>query len=242
MNPSTSAAIATFVLAALPGVIVLEIYEFGRPRIRERNAARAFAVYLILSLIAWVAAAAILGANGRLGDVIDLASKPKWAPGHGNDLVNAYIALSWRLLGLAVALGLGLRLLASALRKYAFRTVEKARFEPEPELSLVARVVVSMAATSGAWDELIDRLKHNRVAQIVHVHFRDGTDAYGVFAGGGRADYHSDGQGLVLDAELIEQDGDLIQVSGSTGMYIAPDAIPTSGSLAIPIWAFPLGS
>jgi hypothetical protein len=98
VNPSTSAAIATFVLAALPGVIVLEIFEFGRPRIRERNAARAFALYLILSLIAWVAAAAILGANGRLGDVIDLASKPKWVPGHGNDLVDAYIALSWRLL------------------------------------------------------------------------------------------------------------------------------------------------
>ncbi len=225
MNPSTSAAIATFVLAALPGVIVLEIYEFGRPRIRERNASRAFAVYLILSLLAWVVAAAILGANGRLGEVIDLASEPRWVPGHGNDLVDAYIALSWRLLGLAVALGLGLRLLISAMRKYAFRTVERVRFEPEPELSLAARVAVSLAASSGAWDALFDRLKHNRKAQIVHVRFRDGADAYGVFAGGGRADHHSDGQGLVLDAELIEQDGDLVQVSGSNGMYIAPDAI-----------------
>ena len=131
-------------------------------------------------------------------------------------------------------MGLGLRLLASALRKYAFRTVEKARFEPEPELSLAARVAVSMAATSGAWDGLIDRLKHNRAAQIVHVHFRDGTDAYGVFAGGGRADYHSDGQGLVLDAELVEQDGDLIQVSGSTGMYVAPDAIASVGFVGNP--------
>jgi len=45
VSPRTSATIATFALAALPGVIVLEIYEFGRPRIRERNPARAFAVY-----------------------------------------------------------------------------------------------------------------------------------------------------------------------------------------------------
>jgi len=69
------------------------------------------------------------------------------------------------------------------------------------------------------------RLKHNRKAQIVHVRFRNGGDAYGVFAGGGRADYHADGQGLVLDAELIEQDGELVKVAGSNGMYVAPGAI-----------------
>lgn len=241
MNIGTAATIAAFALAALPGIIVLEIFEFGRTRIRDRNAARALAVYLILSLVAWVAAALVLGADDRLGSVIDLASRTKPGPGQGAELVNAYIALSWRLLVLAVVLGLTLRWLSSALGKYAFETIEKVRLEPDPELTLAARIAVGLVSMGFAWDGLFIRLKHTRKVQIVHVRFRDGSEAYGVFAGGGRADYQADGQGLVLDAELIEHEGGLVQVLNSNGMYIAPEAIASISFIDDPSPSLPSG-
>ena len=65
--------------------------------------------------------------------------------------------------------------------------------------------------------------------QIVHVRFRDGTDLYGVLAAGGRADYQANGRGLVLDAELVEEDGELVLIPGSSGVFIAAEAVASVG-------------
>ena len=225
MTSGVPTTVATFVLAALPGVVVLEIFEFGRPRIRERNAARAFAVYLILSLFAWIAAALILGADDRLGGVIDLTSSSKPTQGNGSQLVSSYIALSWRLLVMAIVLGFAIRGLSTRLAGYAFAAVGKMRRGEIARLSWTARVAIALSSLVFAWDELFVRLARRRKAQVVHIRFRDGTDAYGVFAGGGRADYQADGQGLMLDAELIEHNGRLVQIAGSNGIFIPVDAI-----------------
>jgi Family of unknown function (DUF6338) len=72
MGPDTLQAIAAFALAAVPGVIVLEILEYGRPPLRERSTTRAFALYLILSLLTW-ATALLLHAADHLAAV-----RPRW--------------------------------------------------------------------------------------------------------------------------------------------------------------------
>jgi hypothetical protein len=75
----------------------------------------------------------------------------------------------------------------------------------------------------------LERLRRTSKPQIVHVRFLDGTDLYGVLAAGGRADYQADGRGLVLDAELIEVNGQLVMIPGSSGVFIAADAVASVG-------------
>lgn len=71
MSGETAQAIAAFALAAIPGVLVLEIVERGRPPLRDRHGIRAFAAYLMLSLAVWAVAALLFDAGGRLAAVID---------------------------------------------------------------------------------------------------------------------------------------------------------------------------
>src|SRR3954447_17789889 len=104
MAGDTSQTIAAFALAAIPGVIVLEILEYARPRTRERGGARAFAGYLIISLLVWIGAVLFLDADGRLAAVIDAGEES------GSAQVEAYLALDWRLLLASAAVGVLLRL------------------------------------------------------------------------------------------------------------------------------------
>src|SRR3954447_18591313 len=103
MAGDTSQTLAAFALAAIPGVVVLEILEYGRPRTRERSGARAFAGYLIISLLVWAAAVVCLQADGRLAAVIDSGKAS------GRAQVAAYLALTWRLLIASLTIGLILR-------------------------------------------------------------------------------------------------------------------------------------
>lgn len=77
-----------------------------------------------------------------------------------------------------------------------------------------------------AWDRLLARAHRHRKPQLVRVRLRDGGEVYGVFAGAGRADYNADGRGLLLDRELVESEGDLVEV-GDGGLFIHPDAVST---------------
>lgn len=47
-----------------------------------------------------------------------------------------------------------------------------------------------------------------------------------MFAGAGRADYDADGRGLLLDRELVEAGGRLVEV-GEGGVFVHPDAVAT---------------
>ncbi len=76
-----------------------------------------------------------------------------------------------------------------------------------------------------AWDRLLERLQRNSKPQIVHVRFRDGTDLYGVLASRGGIDYQSDGRDLVLDAELVEEGGELMRIPGSRGVFVSGEAV-----------------
>ena len=66
-----SLAITTFAFAAIPGVLVLEILEFGKPRLRERLGVRAIALFLIVSAIVWSLAVVLFGADQNLAAVIE---------------------------------------------------------------------------------------------------------------------------------------------------------------------------
>lgn len=219
MGGDTSKTIAAFALAAIPGVIVLEILEYGRPRIRERSGTRAFAAYLIISLLVWIATVVCLDGDGRLAAVIDSGSLS------GEKQVEAYIALGWRLLVASVTVGLLLRVLFAIYGYLAFRIEEGRRLRGAGRLGWLGDLAIRLSAMEFAWDRLLERLRRAAKPQIVHVHFKEGGDLYGVLAAGGRADYEADGRGLVLDAELVERDGGLVLIPGSSGVYISADAV-----------------
>jgi hypothetical protein len=219
MEGSASKTIAAFALAAIPGVIVLEILEYGRPRTRERSGARAFAAYLIISLIVWLVAIACLDGDGRLAAVIDSAGQA------GGRQVEAYISLGWRLLAASLVVGVLLRALLATSGYLAFRAEERRRLGEAGRLRWLGNLVIRFSAMEFAWDRLLERLRRAASPQIVHIHFKDGGDLYGVLAAGGRADYQADGRGLVLDAELVERDGELVLISGSSGVFISAEAV-----------------
>jgi hypothetical protein len=212
-------AVVVFALAAIPGVIVLEIVEYGRPRWGERTATRDLARYLLLSLVAWVVAIGLFAADDRIARAIELDS------GQARELVDAYIALAWRLGAAAALSGLVLRGVAAVVRRIGDYVVGEVREGKRDELGRLARPLAIVASPTLAWDSLLVRLRRSVKTQIVHVRLRDGGDVYGVFAAGGRADWQADGRDLLLDAELTESDEGLTQVEGSSGVFIPTDAI-----------------
>jgi hypothetical protein len=210
--------IVAFALAAIPGVILLEVLEYGRPRLRERNGARAVAAYLVLSLLVWVLALLLFKADGHMAAVIDAAGKS------GQLQIQAYDALAWRLLVSSLVLGLAMRLLLWVLAQAAL-AVERKRAEDPRALGVFGDALMQTISFAFAWDRLLERLNRSAAPQIVHVRFRDGKELYGVLAAGGSADFQADGRGLVLDAELLHVNGRLEQIPNSSGLFIAPDAV-----------------
>jgi hypothetical protein len=211
-------ALATFALGAIPGIIVLECLEYGRPQLRERGGARAVASYLILSLLVWGLAALCLEADDRLAAVLN-ASKAG-----GDAQVQAYIALSWRLLVASVALGAALRALLWTGVRIAFR-VEMGRRDTPRRYGRFGDLAIGAFSFAFAWDRLLQRMNRMAKPQVVHVRLREGGDVYGVMAEGGSADFQADGRGLVLDAQLLILDGRLKEVPNSSGVFISAEAV-----------------
>lgn len=219
MAGEASQAIAAFALAAIPGVLVVEIVEYARPRFRDRSGVRALASYLILSLLVWASVYVLLSGDTRLAAVIDAGDAS------GQQRVEAYAALAWRLLLAAVTLGVILRLLLAIVGRLAQR-IEGERTDGSPRAyGRVGDFLVQLVSMTFGWDRLLYRLRQAARPQIVHVRFVDGAEIYGVLAAGGGADFQADGRGLVLDAELLEIEGRLDQVPGSSGIFIAADAV-----------------
>lgn len=177
-------ALATFALGAIPGIVVVEFLEYGRPRLRERAGAQAVGSYLILSLLVWGLAALCFEADGRLAAVLDASGQ------RGREQIEV-------------------RRRADSPRAYG----------------RLGDLIVQAFTFSFAWDRLLERLNRTASPQLVHVRLRDGGDVYGVMAEGGSADFHSDGRGLVLDAELLRDDGRLRQMPNSSGVFIASEAV-----------------
>jgi len=211
-------ALATFALGAIPGIVVLEFLEYGRPQLRERGGARAIASYLILSLLVWGLAAVCLEADDRLAAVLDASEKG------GDAQVQAYIALSWRLLVASVALGIALRGMLWAGVRIAFR-IEMGRRQASRRYGRLGDLAIRAFSFAFAWDRLLQRMNRIAKPQVVHIQLRDGGDVYGVMAEGGSADFQADGRGLVLDAQLLKLDGRLKEVPNSSGVFIAAEAV-----------------
>jgi hypothetical protein len=219
LGSETSQTIAAFALAAIPGVLVLELIEFGRPPFRDRSGARAFASYLILSLVVWGSAVVFLGADRRLAAVIDAAHRS------GQVRVDAYAALAWRLLIASLLVGVAARFLLWVVGLLAFRVEERRRAEEGRPYGWPGDVAIRLVAITYGWDRLMERLRRGAQPQIVHVRLRDGSDLFGVLAAGGSADFQSDGRGLVRDAELLAAGGELVQVPNSSGVFVSADAV-----------------
>jgi hypothetical protein len=215
----TFEALAAFALGAIPGVIVLELLEYGRPQLRERGGARAVATYLILSLFVWGSAILCLDADARLAEVLDTSDKG------GHRQVEAYIALSWRLLAASVLFGIVLRLLLRAGARVALRIEAKRREGAQRACGKLGDLVVQAFSFAFAWDRLLERLNRTAKPQLVHIRLREGGEIYGVVAEGGSADFQAEGRGLVLDAELLKADGRLRQIPSSSGVFIPSEAV-----------------
>ncbi|HET9198751.1 MAG TPA: DUF6338 family protein [Solirubrobacterales bacterium] len=213
-------ALATFALGAIPGIIVLEFLEYGRPQLRERGGARAIASYLILSFLVWGLATVCLNADDRLATVLDTSEEG------GVEQVQAYVALSWRLLVASAVLGICLRILLWAGVRIAFR-IEMRRREAPRRYGRFGDLAIRAFSFAFAWDRLLQRMNRIAKPQIVHIHLREGGDVYGVMAEGGSADFQADGRGLVLDAQLLKLEGRLKEVPNSSGIFIAAEAVAT---------------
>jgi hypothetical protein len=212
-------AIATFALAAVPGVLVLEILQFEKPRVRDRGGLRGVARYLILSAIVWAVAVVAVRVDENLASVIDSADAG------GQAQVTAYIALAWRLAATAVVVGIALRVAFELAERTALRIEGRRRRGDESAWGWLGTKLVELVSMSYAWDGLMVRLRRQAKAQVVHVRLQDGSDVFGILASGGSADFQGEGRGLVLDIELVERDGRLDEVPGSNGLFIVPEAV-----------------
>jgi hypothetical protein len=214
-------AIATFALAAVPGILVLEILQFQRARLYERGGLRTIALYLIVSAAVWAVAVPALGADHHLAAVIDAADRD------GTTQVAAYTALAWRVAVTAIGLGVILRLLLSRAELVAF-DLELKRAEGEASAGgMLGTALIEIVSVVYAWDGLMMRLRRRGRAQLVHIRLQDGSDVYGMLAAAGSADLQADGRGIVLDMEFVTQDDDLVEVPGSTGIFILSESVTT---------------
>jgi Family of unknown function (DUF6338) len=214
-------AVATFALAAVPGVFVVEIFQFQKPRLREWSGLKGIALYLIISALVWATAALVFQAHAHLASVIDSADRG------GSAQVAAYIALAWRLAVTAIGLGVALRLMFAGAEWIALRIERERRSGDGTKGGLVGDRLIELFSMSYAWDALMVRLRRQARAQVVHVRLRDGSDVYGVLASGGGADFQAEGRGIVLDIELVDEEGNLNEVPGSNGIFIVPEAVAT---------------
>lgn len=216
-----SQAIATFAFAAIPGVFVLEVFELGRPRLREREASRALALYLMVSAAVWALAVVVLAADK---DLVDIAGS---SPSDAALRVSAHEALAWKLAVVSIALGSLGRLSIWAVEGAAHR-VEQLRQAGRPSVGgRFGDALIGWTRFSVAWDAMVVRLRRDPHPKVVQVRLLDGTAVYGILASGGRADLQADGRGLVLVRELTEVGDSLAELPGSDGIFIAPEAVAT---------------
>lgn len=210
-------ALIAFSLIAAPGVLALELVQAGRPPRAHRDRGRDIALYLLLSAAVWAVAVGLLAADDQLTRLI------RFEPDRPRQLVGIVGPLTLDLLlaalivGVTVSCGL-FAISAAALRLHDPLVDRKARWS-RPLAGLLSIGI----SPSSAWDRLL--AGRGDTAQVVHVRLQDGRDLYGVFARRGRADWEREGRGLLLDSELVERAGRLVDVPNSRGLFIQPDAV-----------------
>ncbi|MDQ3728247.1 MAG: DUF6338 family protein [Actinomycetota bacterium] len=219
-------AILAFALLAGPGLIALEVMQLGRPALQPRDRGREAALYVLVNVGVWGIATLAFSSEHRVTDLI------QFDPDESNEIVSIVGPLVGELLGSALALGLVLRLLSGYLQGLALQTLDDVALgsqgNPDGWQLRIAELL-----SPAPWDRLLLDLRRQGDAQAVHVRLNDGRDVYGVFAGHGRANWDRDGRGLLLDKELVEVGDELIEVEGSNGMYLAPEAIASVAFFSI---------
>jgi len=226
MELISAQALAVFLLAVLPGAIVLEIVEFRRPHLRERGATRSLARYLLLAAFAWATAFVLADARSAIARAIDVSTA------RGPVVADAYADLARTVALAAASVGLVARLCLAGIARVGYWLSDRAREGGRGWAARASRMAGIGLSPFYEWDRLLSRLRRTDEVQVAHVRFRDGTSIYGLFAGAGGADFEADGRGLLLDAELAEVGDRLVQVESSSGLYVAPDSIASVSFVA----------
>lgn len=219
---SSLEAVAIFVLAAMPGILAGEIIQFSRPRLRVRDAGGTLALYVLLSGAAWAIGLAAFDAEDRLVNLVQLNEA------QAGELIGTFVPLAVAILGAGVVVGIVFRALLPVKDHGAYRLRRVASTTRDGRASRLALLLSSKLLPDQAWDRMLARAARQGRAQIVRVLLRDGRLVYGTFAAEGRADFDADGRGLLLDRELVEDDGGLLnEVPDGSGVYVHPDAVAT---------------
>jgi hypothetical protein len=91
-----------------------------------------------------------------------------------------------------------------------------------------------LESTEEAWDRLLVRLRQDERAVILRIKMRSGGEVYGAFAERGRADWLSDGSGVLLDLEATaDESGMLRDVPDSRGVYVPGEEIASVSVIGI---------
>jgi uncharacterized protein DUF6338 len=193
----TLEAVAVFLYAVVPGYVAVRAYEFRRPPLKHRTTLMEPARVVSWSALLW-ALIWWLGARGVLVDLLDEAPDGTTA-GIAQDLY-------WMTAGVLGAAAIG-GVLARLVRD---------RLETRGALE----------SADDAWDRLLIQLRRAERAVLLKVRLRSGGEVYGAFAEQGRADWVSDGSGLLMDLEVApDASGVLVDVAGSRGVFVPGEEI-----------------
>lgn len=237
MEPSipvigTIEALGVFLLAILPGFLVLRVYRWGKPPLQLRGPLGELGMTVVASGFAWVALYAWRGQD-LLPVVLGDPERPT------AERLDAFAELAGLSIVFGFALGVACKLGSRfggwvLVRLLQGDDAEGPTLPPHAGVQRLGdrlkdrltRFLRSQALPDAAWDRLLTRLANRGEAVICRVTTRSGNVVLGVFADAGFADWEADGRGLLLDPEVVTTEaGELQPLPGSRGVFVPGDEI-----------------
>jgi hypothetical protein len=237
----TVEALGVFLLAILPGFLVLRVYRWGQPPLQLRGPLGELGMTVVASASAWTILYLWRGQE-LLPVVLGDPERP------AGERLDAFAELAGLSIVLGFALGAAWRLAASFGRWWLAHSLRGgAGGAPSaPRHGRIRRWRGSIGARltwalrnhtlpDAAWDRLLTRLANRGEAVICRVTTRSGSVVFGVLADAGFADWEADGRGLLLDPEVATTEtGELSPVPGSRGVFVPGDEIAVLSVVGFP--------
>jgi hypothetical protein len=231
----TIEALGVFLLAILPGFLVLRVYRWGKPTLRLHSTLFELGITVVLSAAAW-AGLYVWRGQELLPVVLGDPARPV------SQRLDAFAELAGLSILLGFALGIAAKLIASGAKLVLVRLLRPSDgYQPPPKpasvrlRNRVIRGFRSRTLPDAAWDRLLTRLANRGEAVLCRVSTRSGHQVYGVFADGGFADWEADGRGLLLEPDVVRTDaGRLEPLKDSRGVFVPGDEIAVLSVLGLP--------
>ena len=219
----TIEALGVFLLAILPGFLVLRVYGWGKAPLQHRGALGELGVTVIASGAAWGVLYLWRGQT-LLPVVLGDPERPT------ADRLDAFAELAGLSILLGFALGAACKFAWSAIRRVLLR----ARRSGKQHGAFVS-ALRDRALPDAAWDQLLTRLSNRQEPVICRVTTRSGGTVLGVFADTGLADWEAEGRGLLLEPEVVRDDaGQLRPLPASRGVFVPGDEISVLSVIGFP--------